>query len=257
MPPTTLKSEALLAEGISHGFFTRQDGVSPAPYDSLNCGYGSGDTKENVTANRALVLEALEAEGASLITPYQHHSADVLMVDEAWAPDEAPKGDAIVTDKKGLAIGILTADCMPVLFLSPASGIIGAAHAGWRGALGGVLHNTVDAMVEMGAERASIIAVIGPCLGVNKFEVGPEFYGQFLAENPAFDRFFTPLTAGEKQRFNMVDFARFCLQEAGARHVYSSEHCTYENESVFFSYRRNHHQEIPDYGRQISVIVKN
>lgn len=274
MSAKKLESDALALHGVRHGFFTRVGGVSPPPYDSLNCGYGSGDDRAHVTANRQAVLAALgifetfetfetfekralsRESGAALITPYQHHSADVITATSAWAPDAAPKGDAIITTEKQLAIGILTADCAPVLFLEPQAGIIGAAHAGWRGALGGVLEATVAAIVELGGERGRIIAAIGPLLGQQNFEVGPEFLQAFIDENADYARFFSPPNERGKPHFDLEGFCEARLASAGVGTIDALNTCTYAGESQFFSYRRNCHRAIDDYGRQISLIVQ-
>ena len=253
--PQKIEVEGLRLAGLTHGFFTRQGGISGGPYNSLNCGFGSGDETQNVAANRAEVLNLLGASQLELITPYQHHSADVIVAKTAWAPGEAPKGDAIVTTSSKFAIGILTADCAPVLFASQDGGVIGAAHAGWRGAIGGVLEATVATMARLGAEPSGIIAAIGPCLGQENFEVGSEFYEQFTAVNKDYARFFKRPVANAKPHFDLAGFchARLLACDIGAVHMVP--HCTYARESLYFSYRRNTHQKRADYGRQISAIA--
>ena len=252
-----IEVNALSVQGISHGFFTRKGGVSSNLYGSLNCGFGSGDEFYNVKQNRDIVSEVLGSLEAPLITPYQHHSSDVIVATEPWSPDQAPKGDAIVTNRDNLAIGVLTADCAPVLLIDPVKRIVGAAHAGWRGAFAGVLENTVDAMTSLGAQKGQIVATIGPALSVANFEVGLEFYQQFIEQDATFDRFFTLNETSQKYHFDLVQFATAKLRKTGIALVESLPHCTYENESLFFSYRRNTHQSLPDYGRQISAIVIN
>ncbi len=252
-----IEVNSLSVQGISHGFFTRKGGVSSHLYGSLNCGFGSGDEFYNVKQNRDIVSSVLGTLDAPLITPYQHHSADVIVATQDWSPDKAPKGDAIVTNRENLAIGVLTADCAPVLFIEPVKRIVAAAHAGWRGAFAGVLENTVEAMVNLGARKDQIVATIGPALSVANFEVGPEFYQQFIERDAKFERFFTLNETSKKYHFNLVEFAAAKLNKTGIALVESLPHCTYENESLFFSYRRNTHQSLPDYGRQISAIVIN
>ena len=257
MSPQRIEVNALSVQGISHGFFTRKGGVSSHLYSTLNCGFGSGDEFYNVQQNRDIVSGILGSLDAPLITPYQHHSTDVIIAREPWSPDKAPKGDAIVTNLNNLAIGVLTADCAPVLFVDPVKRVVGAAHAGWRGAFAGILENTVEAMTSLGAKRDQIVATIGPALSVANFEVGPEFYQQFLEQDAKFERFFTLNEVSKKFHFDLVEFATEKLKKTGLALVESLPHCTYANESLFFSYRRNTHQSLPDYGRQISAIVIN
>jgi len=257
MTRNRFECNALSLQGFSHGFFTRNGGVSSEAYGSLNCGFGSGDDKYNVEKNRDIVTQTLGALDASIITPHQHHSADVIIATETWEPDTAPKGDAIVTQTNNLIIGVLTADCAPILFIDPKQKIIAAAHAGWRGAFGGILENTIDAMRSLGAKKRDIIASVGPALGVKKFEVGPEFYQQFIDQDPKFETFFSQNETSKKHHFDMGKFITWKLKKAGIDQASSSSHCTYENESLFFSYRRNTHLSMEDYGRQISAIVIN
>lgn len=257
MPQSRIESPALSVQGISHGFFTRVGGVSTGDYASLNCGYGSHDDCYNVKKNREIVVDLLSNVGAPLLTPYQHHSADVVVATEAWDHNSAPKGDAIVTQSDDLVIGILTADCAPVLFADPSSRTIAAAHAGWRGALAGILENTVEAMVAIGAHRRNIIASIGPSLHVENFEVGAEFYEEFCTRDEKFAAFFEINPHSGKHHFNLTEFAKARLISNGIASVDTSQFCTYSNESLFYSYRRNMHDSIDDYGRQISVIAIN
>lgn len=241
---------------IRHGFFSRNGGVSTGIYAALNCGYGSDDAHDNVAVNRQKVAQALGMkDAASLITPYQTHSSDVIVVSEPWHPGEAPKADAIITREKGLAIGILTADCGPVLFADEKSGLIAAAHAGWRGALGGILGAVVEKMVVEGAERDNIRAAIGPCLHQPSYEVAEEFKREFITDNPEHTRFFAQIPGRDRPHFDLPAFISHQLTMSGLTNITTSGHCTYENESLFFSYRRNCHQNITDYGRQIAAIV--
>ncbi len=256
MAAKKLEIEALTSDGIRHGFFTRLGGVSGGLYDSLNCGYGSDDAPDHVTQNRALVCAELGVAGAALVTPYQHHSSDVVVATKAWAPSEAPRADAVVTQLDQLAIGVLTADCAPVLFAAPNAGIIGAAHAGWRGAFGGVLQATVETMVQLGAKREAIVAGVGPALSLAHFEVGDEFFDRFVERDPDFARFFHRPAADKKHHFDLATFALFQLRSAGIERAFACQVCTYQEEARFFSYRRNTHRGLTDYGRQISAIVK-
>lgn len=230
-----------------HGFFTRQGGVSTGLYDSLNCGPGSKDDPTAVSANRAIVAETLGA--LDLRTVYQTHSAKVVHVTDAPWPDR-PRADAMVCTTPGIALGALAADCAPVLFADIGAGVIGAAHAGWKGALGGVLEATVDAMTALGA--TDIAAVIGPCIGQRAYEVGPEFMDRFLDDDPENDRFFAG-GLGDRVQFDLPGFALNRLRRAGVRAEWSG-YCTFSDEARFFSYRRATHAGAPDYGRQISAI---
>ncbi len=230
-----------------HGFFTRQGGVSRGLYDSLNCGPGSKDDPSAVAANRAIVAETLGA--LDLRTVYQTHSADVVHVTDAAWPDR-PRADAMVCTTPGIALGALAADCAPVLFADVSAGVIGAAHAGWKGALGGVLEATVDAMTALGA--TDITAVVGPCISQRAYEVGPEFMDRFLDDDPENDRFFAG-GLGDRVQFDLPGFALNRLRAAGA-HAEWSGYCTFSDEARFFSYRRATHAGAPDYGRQISAI---
>ena len=253
-----LKADDLEFDGISHGFFTREGGVSAGKFASLNCGFGSGDETENVARNRAIVAETLGCgRDGAVMTPHQHHSADVAVVTEAYRHDEAPKADAVVTTVPKLTIGVLSADCAPVLFADPVAKIVGAAHAGWRGAVGGVLAATVAEMGRLGAEPGRMTAVVGPAIGQRNYEVGPEFRDEFLSLDQGFERFFVQYEAGGRPHFDLAGFAVSRLEAAGVGHVAALPHCTYENESLFFSYRRNCHRSIDDYGRQISAICIN
>ena len=240
---------------IKHGFFTRKGGVSDGIYASLNCGFGSADAQANVTENRRRVAGELGVASSHLITPYQTHSADVVIATIPWNLNDAPKADAIVTQRKGLAVGILSADCTPVLFADFNAGIIGAAHAGWRGAIGGILEATLEAMVTEGADLSSIQVSIGPCLHQASFEVGPEFEEQFIETAPEYAQFFTQKTNNIRPQFDLPGFIMHRLSRAGVIGATDLASCTYLNESLFYSYRRNTHKKLPDYGRQISAIV--
>ena len=241
----------LLAE-TRHGFFTRRGGASSGVFAGLNCGKGSSDQSEIVDINRARVAEAMGVEAAHLLGVHQVHSATAITVDAPQA--DKPKADALVTNTPGLAISVLAADCQPVLFADPQSGVIGAAHAGWRGALDGVLDATVEAMEGLGAERANITAVIGPCISQRAYEVGPEFFEDFIAEDRTFDRFFVQ-GHGDRFLFDLPGFGLSRLRDAGVGQAEWTRHCTYNDPDRFFSYRRATHAKEADYGRLISAIA--
>ncbi len=235
---------------VRHGFFTRKGGVSSGIYRGLNCGFGSHDRAESVAANRALVAEALGAEAGDLVTLYQVHSSRVVHVE---APLDAPvQADAMVSTSAGLVLGVLSADCQPVLLLDRSAGVIGAAHAGWRGALDGVLGATVDAMVKLGARRGNMQAVIGPAISQRAYEVGQEFVERFLDEDTTNARFFVGGGDG-KFHFDLPGFGLHRLRAEGIEAEWIG-HCTFSDDEKFFSYRRATHKNQPDYGRLISAI---
>lgn len=236
---------------IRHGFFTRKGGASSGVFDGLNCGPGSSDQAEIVEINRARVADAMQVPLTNLITVHQVHSADTVAINAPLG--QKPKADAMVTATPGLALGILTADCQPVLFADPTAGVIGAAHAGWRGARDGVLESTIDAMETLGATRANITAVIGPSISQPVYEVGPEFIEEFMDEDPDNARFFTNGT-GDRYLFDLPAFGLHRLRSAGVGHAEWTRHCTYSDPDRFFSYRRTTHAAEADYGRLISVI---
>ncbi|MGD0865650.1 MAG: peptidoglycan editing factor PgeF [Rhizomicrobium sp.] len=241
------------APDIVHGFFGRQDGVSTGIYASLNCGPGSGDEREAVIANRARVQAVLGAQ--SLVTLYQIHSARAVNVATAWELDQAPQADGMATNIPGIALGILTADCAPVLFADSRAKVIGAAHAGWKGALTGIVESTLAAMEQLGAERARIAAAVGPCISQPNYEVGPEFRARFLDNDSNFARFFVPSVKADHWRFDLKGFVALRLDDAGIENVARFPACTYAHEGDFFSFRRATHRGEPDYGREISVIA--
>lgn len=237
---------------IRHGFFTRRGGASSGVFHGLNCGSGSSDQSEIVQINRDRVASAMQAAPQQLVTVHQVHSADVVTVN---APIEGPrpKADAIVTRTPGVVLGILTADCQPVLFADVQAGVIGAAHAGWRGALDGVLEATLDAMVDLGAARDNINAVIGPSISQQAYEVGPEFLDDFLGEDMGNSRFFAN---GKEDRmmFDLPSYGLHRLRRAGVGHAEWVRHCTYSDPDRFYSYRWTTHAGEADYGRLISTI---
>lgn len=234
-----------------HGFFTRRGGASSGIFAGLNCGHGSSDQTEAVAINRERVAGALGISTGSMIGVHQIHSADVVTV---TGPLTAPmRADALVTAEPGLALTVLTADCQPVLFADRNAGVIGAAHAGWRGALSGVLEATLDAMVALGARRGDTVAVIGPSISQKAYEVGPEFVEEFLTEDPAHSRFFSG-GRGDRALFDLPGFGLYRLRKAGVRRAEWTGHCTYSDPERFFSYRRSVHLHEADYGRLISAI---
>lgn len=236
---------------LPHGFFTRKGGASSGIFAGLNCGAGSSDLSEAVAINRARVASAMDVPLDHLIGVHQVHSADVVT---ASGPlPVRPHADALVTATPGLALSVLTADCQPVLFADPTAGVIGAAHAGWRGAMSGVLEATLDAMESLGATRANISAVIGPCISQRAYEVGPEFFEAFLTEDPDSSRFFIN-GSGDRLLFDLPAFGLHRLRSAGVGHAEWTGHCTYHDADRFFSFRRTTHAKEADYGRLISVI---
>jgi len=238
--------------GIRHGFFTRKGGVSSGIYAGLNCGGGSQDQNEAVALNRARVAEAMAVPVADLVTVNQTHSADVVVVDGRLGPPR-PDADAMVSRTPGLALAILTADCEPVLFADRKAGVIGAAHAGWKGALDGVLEATLDAMEDLGANRDNIAAVIGPTISQDAYEVGPEFVARFIIADPDYARYFRP-GVDDRSNFDLPAFGLRRLREAGVGHAAWTGDCTYADATRFYSYRRSVHRREADYGRLISVI---
>lgn len=245
----TITSQALKPR---HGFFTRKGGASSGVFSGLNCGPGSSDLAEVVAINRARVAAAMGVEPHRLLTLNQVHSADVLVVEEPF--EGRPRADAMVTATPGLALGVLTADCQPVLFADAAAGVIGAAHAGWRGAKDGVLEATVAAMVSLGARREAIAAVIGPTISQAAYEVGDEFVEAFIDEDRENARFFAGGPNG-RAMFDLPAFGLSRLRAAGVGHAEWTRHCTYRDPERFFSFRRTTHAGEADYGRLISVIT--
>jgi YfiH family protein len=240
--------------GIRHGFLTRRGGVSDGIYASLNCGLGSKDDQDAVVENRARALRNAGLAPDSLSTAYQVHSAKVAVVDEAWNESERPQVDGLVTKARGKSLGILTADCVPVLFADPEAGVIGACHAGWKGAIGGVAQETVATMERLGAARARIQAGIGPAIAQKSYEVGPEFPQPFIDRDRANARFFTTSVRCRHFMFDLVGFVERELKVLGLGSVALAGSDTCAETDDFFSYRRTTLAKEPDYGRQISVI---
>ena len=238
---------------VQHGFFTRKGGASSGVFHGLNCGAGSSDQSDIVQINRDRVAGAMDVPDHSLMFVHQIHSAEVVTVTDPAEPKSArPRADAMVTNQPGLALAILTADCQPVLFADPKAGVVGAAHAGWRGALDGILENTVDAMIALGADRDNITAVVGPSISQRAYEVGPEFLDAFLMEDQGNARFFAG-GEGDRMHFDLPAFGLHKLRAAGVNAEWT-RHCTYSDADRFFSYRRATHAKEADYGRLISVI---
>lgn len=243
-----ITSAALTAR---HGFFTRKGGASSGIFHGLNCGPGSSDLSEVVAINRARVAGAMDAAPDQLLTTVQTHSAGVATLSAPFA--DRPRADAMVTATPGLVLGVLTADCQPVLFADAKAGVIGAAHAGWRGAKEGVLAATLDAMEALGAQRANISAVIGPTISQAAYEVGPEFFEGFISDAPENARFFAQ-GPGDRLLFDLPAFGLHQLRSAGVGHAEWTRHCTYSDPDRFYSFRRTTHAGEADYGRLISVI---
>lgn len=237
---------------LRHGFFTRKGGASSGIFSGLNCGPGSSDLSEAVAINRARAAQALGADAGQLVTVHQVHSSRVVSVTGPLA-DPRPEADAMVTATPGLVLGVLTADCQPVLFADTEAGVIGAAHAGWRGALYGVLEATVAAMEALGAHRGRIKAAIGPTISQSAYEVGPEFVDRFQADDDGSSAFFTRAANG-RALFDLPGYSLNRLRTAGVAHVIWTGHCTFHDEDRFFSYRRSVHRAEADYGRLMSAI---
>jgi YfiH family protein len=241
--------------GIRHAFFTRDGGVSPGIYASLNAGVGSNDNPQNVAANRARMAASLGVAPERFLTCYQIHSPDVVVAETPWSGEARPRADAIVTNRPGLAIGISTADCGPVLFADPEARIVGAAHAGWRGALAGVTDATIVAMERLGAARARTVAAIGPMIRQPNYEVGPDLMDRFIAADPANRRFFAPSAREGHLMFDLAGYVAARLAAAGIGTIADLGACTYADPAQFYSYRRTTHRGEADYGRHINAIV--
>lgn len=241
---------------ITHGFFSRNGGVSQGIYDSLNCGIGSNDDTVNVIENRSTIAVHLSGRrDTPLLSCYQIHSDNVITVDSSWTESEKPKADAMVTNQPNIILGILTADCAPVLFYDPVARVIGAAHAGWKGALYGILENTVTAMERFGASRTNILAAVGPSIGVKSYEVSDDFYEKFLQVDKDYTQYFWAGRDEQHHQFDLPDFVKARLELCGIKKISISDNDTCADESLFYSYRRATHKNEPDYGRQLSAIM--
>jgi YfiH family protein len=242
-------------DGMQHRFFTRRGGVSAGLYSSLNCGYGSGDAPDNVRENRRRAAAELDLAEPQLLTLHQIHSTEVLTVAGGrWTSPGAPKADALVTDRPGVALGVLAADCAPVLLADGRANVIGAAHAGWRGALAGVAEATIAAMERLGAKRENLRAAIGPCIGRDSYEVGPEFPAPFLAQDKANAAFLRPAPRAGHFLFDLAGYLLHRLTVAGVT-ASATGHDTLTGTDDFFSYRRNTLSGVRDYGRGLSAIA--
>ena len=241
------------AAGVGHGFFTRRGGLSEGPFASLNCGFGSGDDQSRVASNRARAMERLGLSGPDLVTAYQTHSAAVHVVQAR--PEDSPRADALVSRTRGVALGVLTADCAPVLFADSGAGVIGAAHAGWRGARAGVLEATVRAMTELGARAGGISAAIGPCIGPESYEVGAEFQAAFTADDADDGDLFGPSDREGHYRFDLPRYVARRLSRliSGAVEILPFDTCA--DDTRFFSYRRACLEGETEYGRGLSAIA--
>ena len=254
--PAALQSGNLAdAAGVSHGFFTRRGGVSSGVYASLNCGFGSSDDRRKVAENRARATRALGVEPANLRTVHQVHGADVRAIDDREDERTPVQADALATNLSGIALGILTADCAPVLLADPTARVIAAAHAGWRGALGGVVESTIAAMIGLGARPSSTVAGIGPCIGPRTYEVDPGFRESFVDRNPEHRRHFRAAPRPDRFLFDLSGFVESALGAAGVGTIERIDGDTSSEEDRFFSYRRARRQGEPDYGRQLSAIA--
>jgi YfiH family protein len=240
--------------GVRHGFFTRQGGVSTGIYDSLNTGLGSTDDPAAVAENRRRVAAHMGGTPDDIAACYQIHSAVCRVAEASWK-GERPEGDAVVTAAPGVICGVLTADCAPVLLADPDAGIVAAAHAGWKGALGGVVHSTVAAMQALGAEPSRIVAVIGPCIAQPSYEVGADFEERFAHHDPGSERFFIPGSAPDKRLFDLPAFVLWRLEQAGVGQAAWTGHDTRADEVRFFSNRRAFLNGEPDFGRLMSAIA--
>ena len=240
--------------GMSHGFLGRSGGVSTGELAGLNVGFGSNDDRAAIEENRRRAVAAVLPE-AELVTVHQVHSAEVVFADGAWPQEQRPRADAMVTNRTGLLLGILTADCAPVLFADREAGIVGAAHAGWRGAIAGVTDATVEAMEQLGARRERICAAVGPCIAQASYEVGPEFPAPFLAEDPANAAFFNPSVRAGHFMFDLSGYVARRLKKLGIASVTALANDTCREEERFFSYRRACLRGEKHYGREISVIA--
>lgn len=250
-----LQAESLAAlAGLRHAFFTREGGVSGGVYESLNGGIGSGDKPEHVRENRARMAHAVGVAPQRFITAYQVHSPDVVIAETPWPSDARPRADAIVTRVRGLGIGISTADCGPILLADAQARVVGAAHAGWRGALSGIIEATIDCMERLGAERGRLHAAIGPMIRQPSYEVGPDLITEFRAQDAENERFFTPAAREGHAMFDLAGYIAARLTRAGIANVEDLGLCTYADPH-FFSYRRATHRGEPDYGRHIHAIA--
>ncbi len=240
---------------VRHGFFTRQGGYSTGVFESLNCGFGSGDNPEVVQRNRDECAGALGVDGKRLVTVFQQHTANVVTVTEPWPANGAPVADAMVTNRPNIAIGVLAADCAPVLLADPDNGIVGVAHAGWKGALTGVIEQTVEAMLSLGAQVGSLMAVVGPSIGRASYEVGPEFRQRFLEDDEKNTSHFSPVNDEGKCHFDLQEYVLSRIECVGVTQIEPMFVDTCADQERFFSYRRSCLHGDSHYGRQLSSIA--
>jgi YfiH family protein len=250
-----IEAASLALDGIRHAFFTREGGQSDGIYASLNGGVGSQDDPQRVTENRRRMAAAIGVAPERFLTAYQIHSPTVVVVEAPWPSAGRPRADALVTRMRALAVGVTTADCGPVLLADPHGHVIGAAHAGWRGALGGVIEATVAAMEKLGAARGNIRAAIGPLIRQSNYEVGADLIARFVAEDIASNRFFTPAARDGHALFDLAGYIAARLARAGVSTIEDIGLCTYADQARFFSYRRATHRGEGDYGRHVNAIV--
>jgi YfiH family protein len=247
-----LQASSLALSGIVHGFFARDGGVSNGVYATLNGGLGSNDAAENVRENRRRMAAALGVP--DLVTCYQIHSADAVVAERPWTRENSPRADAIVTRVPGLAIGVTTADCAPILLVDHEVPVIGAAHAGWKGALTGIIEAAIGAMEKLGARRERMRVALGPMIRQRSYEVGPEFVARFLAAAADNERFFTPSPREGHSMFDLAGYIALRLERAGIERIEDLDVCTYAD-ARFFSYRRSVHRAEADYGRHVNAIA--
>jgi hypothetical protein len=250
-----LSARNLELPGVRHAFFTREGGVSEGVYGSLNGGVGSRDEPARVAENRARMAARVGVAAERLLVPYQIHSADALTVGEPWAPDARPRCDGLVTREASLALGVTGADCGMLLFADARAGVIGACHAGWKGALTGMIEATVAAMEAQGARRPDIHIALGPAIGAASYEVGPEFSARFIEEDAGYARFFTPSPRGGHSMFDLQGFIAYRVERLEVASFEALGVDTYADEARCFSYRRSVHRQEPDYGRLVSAIA--
>ncbi len=255
MPAIALTAENLKHKGIRHAFFTREGGVSTGIYAALNGGQGSNDDPAAVAENRARMATALGVAPECLVSAYQVHSPNVAIVEKPWRREDRPKVDAMVTRHPGIALGISTADCGPLLFADPEARVIGAAHAGWKGAIGGVIEATLAAMERLGARRERIHAALGMMISQASYEVGEEFISRFITADGDYDKWFVDGASQGKAMFDLPGFIGHRLARAGITQIEDLALCTYADEKRFFSFRRTTHRNEADYGRHISAIM--
>jgi len=255
--PSLAPAISPLLAPMAHGFFGRAGGASRGIYAGLNCGFGSGDDPGHVATNRARAARYLGLPNAAIATPHQVHGREVVVVDQVWGPKLGPKADGVVTNRPGIILGVLSADCAPILFCDARAGVIGAAHAGWRGALAGVAEATIDAMLGLGAQREHIHAVIGPCISQSAYEVGLEFETTALGLDPQAFAHFSPGKSDDKRQFDLPGYLMGRLGRSGLGALANLDLCTYSYPERYFSFRRTTHRGEPDYGRDLSAIVLN